>query len=73
MRLSECRPGEGGTITHVDGEGVLGQRLMELGVIEGAEVRVVRVAPLGDPIEVKVLHYLLTLRKSEAEGVEVAS
>ena len=73
MRLSQCRPGEGGKITRVDGEGALGQRLMEMGVIEGADVRVVRVAPLGDPIEIKVQHYLLTLRKSEAEGVEVDS
>ena len=71
MRLSECRPGQGGRISKVADEGPLGQRLMEMGLIEGAEVKVLRVAPLGDPIEVEIQHYLLSLRKAEAERVEV--
>jgi Fe2+ transport system protein FeoA len=44
---------------------------MELGLIEGTVVKVVRVAPLGDPIEVEVHNYHLSLRKTEAEGVEL--
>jgi len=71
MRLSECRPGQGGKIARVEGDGLLGQRLMEMGLIEGAEVKVVRVAPLGDPLEIEVQNYQLSLRKAEAERVEL--
>ncbi len=71
MRLSELRPGQAGTITRVNGDGPLGQRLMEMGIIEGTDVRLVRVAPFGDPIEISLHDYLLSLRISEAEEVEV--
>ena len=71
MRLSELRPGQTGIITRVNGNGRLGQRLMEMGIIEGTDVRVVRVSPLGDPIEISLHDYLLSLRISEAEEVEV--
>ena len=56
----------------VEGAGLVSQRLMEMGLIEGAAVKVVRVAPLGDPLEVEVQGYYLSLRRSEAEKVEVA-
>ena len=52
-------------------EGRIAQRLSEMGVVEGTEVRVVRVAPLGDPIEVELMGYLLSLRKAEAGAVEL--
>lgn len=71
MRLSECRPGEGGTITRVHGEGPIVQRLLEMGVIEGAAVKVVRVAPMGDPLEIEIQSYYLSLRKAEAHNVEI--
>lgn len=71
MRLSQCRPGQGGKIVRVDGDGMLGQRLMEMGLIEGVEVKVLRVAPLGDPLEIEVQSYQLSLRKSEAERIEL--
>jgi Fe2+ transport system protein FeoA len=71
MRLSELRPGQAGKITRVNGDGPLGQRLMEMGVIEGTDVRVVRVAPLGDPMEIALHDYQLSLRVSEAAEVEV--
>lgn len=73
MRLSDCKPGQGGLIAQVNGEGPVGQRLMEMGLIEGAEIKVVRVAPLGDPIEVEVQGYKLSLRRAEAERVELAA
>jgi len=73
MRLSDCKPGQGGRIAQVNGEGPVGQRLMEMGLIEGTEVQVVRVAPLGDPIEVEVQGYKLSLRRAEAERVELAA
>lgn len=71
MQLSQCRPGQGGRIVRIQSDGPVGQRLMEMGLIEGAEVKVVRVAPLGDPMEVLVQSYRLSLRKVEAERVEV--
>ncbi|MBI3829442.1 MAG: ferrous iron transport protein A [Planctomycetes bacterium] len=72
MRLSECAPGQGGRIAKVEGDDAIGQRLMEMGLIEGVDVKVVRIAPLGDPIEIEVQHYKLSLRKSEAQRVELA-
>jgi Fe2+ transport system protein FeoA len=55
----------------VAGDPALQQRLLEMGVLPGTEVTVVRFAPLGDPIEVKVLGYSLSLRRSEAALVQV--
>jgi ferrous iron transport protein A len=69
--LARCLPGEGGRISALTAEGPIGQRLREMGVIEGTGVKVVRVAPLGDPIEIEVMGYLLSLRKSEARMVEI--
>jgi Fe2+ transport system protein FeoA len=69
--LSDCRPGESGTVTRVGGEGPIGQRLLEMGIVEGTRLRVIRVAPLGDPMEIELHTYLLSLRKAEARLVEV--
>lgn len=55
------------------GDGAIHQRLQEMGVIEGAQVELVRLAPLGDPIEILVQGYHLSLRKSEAALVELDS
>ncbi|GMU93519.1 MAG: hypothetical protein AMXMBFR4_25770 [Candidatus Hydrogenedentota bacterium] len=55
------------------GDGAIHQRLQEMGVIEGAQVELVRLAPLGDPIEIRVQGYHLSLRKSEAALVELDS
>ena len=71
MRLSDCRPGQSGTVTGVTGNGRLIQRLMEMGVVTGTQIRVIRFAPLGDPMEVELHDYRLSLRKSEASVVEV--
>ena len=73
MRLSDCKPGEGGTVAKIQGEPAIVQRLMEMGLIEGTSIKVVRVAPLGDPLEVEVQHYFLSLRKSEAAGIEISN
>jgi ferrous iron transport protein A len=59
-------------VTAVRGGGPLSYRLMEMGLIEGAEVRVLRRAPLGDPLHVRLGDYELSLRASEADLVEVA-
>ena len=70
-RLAELRPGERGRVSGVMGEREGSQRLMDLGLIRGTQVEVVRVAPLGDPMEVKVRGFMLTLRRSEAEHISV--
>lgn len=71
MTLSELKPGEKGRITTVGGVGALKRRLMDMGLLPGQEVRVEKVAPLGDPIEVTIRSYSLSLRRQEAEGVVV--
>jgi len=71
MFLSECRPGQAAVVTRIHGDGPVAQRLMELGLVEGARLRVLRVAPLGDPMQLEIQHYCLSLRRSEARAVEV--
>ncbi len=71
MRLSDVRPGTSGTVVSVDRDDAVGQRLMELGMVEGARVRVVRIAPFGGPMQVTLDRCRLSIRRSEAEGVEV--
>ena len=68
-KLSEFKVGEAGTIKTVAGEGKIRRRLFDMGVTPGAEVYLRKKAPLGDPLEVTIRGYELTLRKSEAECV----
>ncbi|HHV99779.1 MAG TPA: ferrous iron transport protein A [Clostridiaceae bacterium] len=70
--LKELKSGERGKIIQVKGDGSVRRRLMDMGVTRGAEVLVRKVAPLGDPIEVNIRGYELTLRKSEAENIIVS-
>ena len=69
--LSDFAVDESGKITKVNGEGRIRRRLFDMGVTPMAEVTMRKKAPLGDPIEVTLRGYELTLRKSEAECVEV--
>ena len=71
MTLARLKPGQTGRITKMEGVGALKRRLMDMGVLVGEPVKVVKVAPLGDPIEVTVKGYQLSLRKREAEGIAV--
>jgi ferrous iron transport protein A len=73
MRLSDLRPGSAGQVVQVHSEGAVGQRLMEMGMIEGTLVRVLRVAPFGGPMQIALDRALLSIRRAEAEGVEVTS
>ncbi|MGN0823032.1 MAG: ferrous iron transport protein A [Candidatus Gallimonas sp.] len=67
--LSDFSVGERGSIKAVSGEGKLRRRLFDMGVTPGAEVTLRKKAPLGDPLEVTIRGYELTLRSSEAERV----
>lgn len=69
--LSEFKPTEAGKVVRVGGEGRMRRRLLDMGITPGAEVVMRKVAPLGDPIEVTLRGYELTLRKAEAACVEV--
>lgn len=72
MTLSELPRGSTANVVSVRGDRVVTTRLMELGLLPGSTVRVVRVAPLGDPLVVKVRGAELSLRASEASLIEVA-
>ena len=69
MNLAMLKPGEKGTISKIGAIGSLRRRLMDMGVLVGEEIRVEKIAPLGDPIEITVKNYNLSLRKKEAEGI----
>lgn len=60
-------------VVSVEGEGVVARRLMEMGVVPGAPVCVIKAAPLGDPIEVRVRGYHLALRRAEAQTIRVVA
>jgi Fur family ferric uptake transcriptional regulator len=67
--LSQLAPGQEGRVIRVGATGKLGQRLMSMGLVVGETVRVEQVAPLGDPIGVRVKNYRLALRRQEAEAI----
>ena len=69
--LSELKPQDSGTVKRVTGAGALRRRLFDMGVTQSANVVMRKAAPLGDPIEVTLRGYELTLRKTEAECVIV--
>ena len=71
MTLKELQIGKSAVITKVGGEGALRQHFLDMGMIPGAEVTVVKLAPMGDPMEVQIHGYELTLRLAEAEEIEI--
>ena len=70
-KLSEMAPGDRGRVAKVEGDAEAARRLMQMGLMRGTTVEVVRQAPLGDPLEVRVRGFMLTLRRAEAEHIEV--
>ncbi len=72
MTLKELRPGQSARIEKVGGEGALRQHFLDMGVIPGAEVTVIKLAPLGDPMELRIHGYELTLRLDDASRIEVS-
>lgn len=69
--LRDVKVGQTCTVSRLTGTGAIKRRIMDMGLTKGAEVYVRKVAPLGDPIEVTVRGYELSLRKDEAQNVEV--
>lgn len=70
-RLKDLKPGQKCKVVKVRGRSDAGRRILEMGVTPGSVIELERVAPLGDPIDVKVKGYHLSLRKDEAEGIDV--
>lgn len=71
MTLKELEIGKSAVVTQVGGEGALRQHFLDMGMIPGAEVTVVKFAPMGDPMELQIHGYELTLRLAEAEQIEI--
>lgn len=71
MKLSELKVGQKAKILSIKTTGLIRRRLMDMGVLVGETVTVEKIAPLGDPIDVVVKNYHLSLRKAEAEKIEV--
>ncbi|MDO9545951.1 MAG: DtxR family transcriptional regulator [Pelolinea sp.] len=69
--LKDLKIGQTGVVVRVKGKGSIKQRMMDMGLVSGSEVKVIRVAPLGDPIEISLKGYNLSLRKSEAQDIVV--
>ena len=69
--LKEAKIGSTCTVVKLHGEGAIKRRIMDMGITKGVEVYVRKVAPLGDPVEVTVRGYELSLRKADAEMIEV--
>ncbi len=71
MTLKEAKVGSTVKVLKIGGEGALKRRIMDMGITKGVEVYIRKVAPLGDPVEVTVRGYELSLRKADADLIEV--
>ena len=69
--LRDTHVGETVTVVKLIGEGAVRRRIMDMGITKGAQIYVRKVAPLGDPVEITVRGYELSLRKSDAESIQV--
>jgi len=69
--LDTLKPGDEAVVTQLDGEPENIERLMEMGLIAGTSIKVIKFAPLGDPIEISMRGYHLSLRRAEAAGISV--
>ena len=70
--LKQTRVGQTVTVKKLNGAGAVKRRIMDMGITKGEEVHIRKVAPLGDPIEVTVRGYELSIRKADAEMIEIA-
>ena len=69
--LSQLKKGQEAIVVRIDGKGAVRRRMMDMGVVPGAEIHVIRIAPFGDPTEYSIKGYSLSLRKSEAENIKI--
>ena len=69
--LKTMKPGDTARVVKINGSGAIKRRIMDMGVTKGVEISMRKVAPLGDPVEVAIRGYALSLRKADAEMIEV--
>lgn len=69
MTIDDLKIGQGGTIAEVGGEGALRLRFLDMGLIPGTKVRLQKVAPMGDPIQIQIRGYELTIRREDARKI----
>lgn len=69
--LKSVKPGQTVKVVRIGGEGAVRRRIMDMGITKGVEITVRKVAPLGDPVEITVRGYELSLRKTDADSIEV--
>jgi ferrous iron transport protein A len=72
MTLDQLQPGQKACVLNIRGSGHVRRRLMDMGIVRGVEIKAVRCAPLGDPVNYSLLGYHLALRKCEAAGIEIS-
>ena len=71
MTLGEAKVGSTVTVTKIEGDGAYKRRIMDMGITKGSEIYIRKVAPLGDPVEITVRGYELSVRKNDAQRVQV--
>lgn len=71
--LDQLHPGQSAQVRKIGGERAIRRRLMDMGITNGVEITVVKTSPLGDPVEYRVRGYYLSLRKSEAQLIEIVA
>lgn len=71
MTVRDLQPGQNAVVKRLNGEGAVKRRIMDMGITKGTSVYVRKVAPLGDPIELTVRGYELSIRKADAEMIEL--
>ena len=71
MTLRDLKVGESGVIAKVNTTGALKQRFMDMGLTKNVEVKIIKIAPLGDPIELEVRGYNLSIRRADAQNIEM--
>ena len=71
LTLRDVKIGETATVVKLHGEGAIKRRIMDMGITKGVVIKVVKVEPLGDPLEINVRGYELSLRKADADLIEV--
>ena len=69
--LKSAKPGFTGTVIKLHGDGAVKRRIMDMGITKGTEITIRKVAPLGDPIELTVRGYELSIRRADAEMIEI--
>ena len=71
MTLKDLKPGQLGVVASIGAPGPMKRRIMDMGITPGVEIRVIKAAPLGDPVEVNVRGYELSLRREETHMIEM--